>query len=184
MLSRASLRLNLCSSLGLTVFASSRHSFATSTKDKGAQRDPERLKGLMMTKEQITEAMKGHYDEEGSYAPPHASTFPSIDRRACLMNLRIPPLGIVPPPFGDEQIKEIEQKTSLRRDNLQWDRDHWTDEALQNDEKNVRLIIDDIQEMYKKGVSFATINLFIDWFSGADKGYKFAIYNKTWARIE
>ncbi|ETO26881.1 hypothetical protein RFI_10254, partial [Reticulomyxa filosa] len=78
----------------------------------------------------------------------------------------------------------IEQKTTLRRDNLQWDRDHWTDDGLQPDEKSVDVIIDDIQEMYKKGVSFATINLFIDWFSGADKGYKHAIYNKTWARIE
>ncbi|ETO30159.1 hypothetical protein RFI_06961 [Reticulomyxa filosa] len=166
------------------MLALSNRSFATTVKDKAAQRDPERLKGLTLTKQQVEEAMKAHYDEEGSYSPPHASTFPSIDRRACLMNLRIPPLGIAPPPFGDEQVKEIEQKTTLRRDNLQWDREHWTDDSLQPDEKSVDVIIDDIQEMYKKGVSFATINLFIDWFSGADKGYKHAIYNKTWARIE
>ena len=51
--------------------------------------------------------MKSHYDEEGSYKPPDASAFPSMSRRDCMMNVRIPPLGIEPPPFGEEQIREV-----------------------------------------------------------------------------
>ena len=38
--------------------------------------------------------------------------------------------------------------------------------------------------MYKKGVSFATINLWIDYYSGADVGSPNQICNKSWARID
>lgn len=101
-----------------------------------------------------------------------------------MMNVRIPPLGIEPPPFGEDQIREITEKTTLTRENIAWAREHWIDDQLKADEKNYGAIWGDIQEMYKKGVSFATINLWIDHISGADIGCKHAIYNKTWARID
>lgn len=80
-----------------------RNSFSS----KGEERVAGRLKGLLQTDEQIEEAMKEHYDEEGSYTPPHASTFPSMTKRDVMMNVRIPPLGIVPPPFSDDHIREV-----------------------------------------------------------------------------
>lgn len=60
-----------------------------------------------MTRAQVEEELKKHYDDEGNYKPPHPSTFPQMTRRDIMMNVRIPPLGIVPPPFGEEQIKEV-----------------------------------------------------------------------------
>ena len=38
--------------------------------------------------------------------------------------------------------------------------------------------------MYKKGVPFAAINLWIDYVTGADIGCKHAVYNRNWARID
>mmetsp|Transcript_27523 Transcript_27523/g.33601 ORF Transcript_27523/g.33601 Transcript_27523/m.33601 type:complete len:183 (+) Transcript_27523:140-688(+) len=152
--------------------------------DKGEYRVEGRLDGLLMTDEEIDEAMKTHYDEEGSYKPPDASHFPSFSRRDCMMNVRIPPLGIEPPPFGEEQIREITEKTTITRENIEWARSEWTDTTRKPDEKKYKVLKDDILEMYKKGVSYATINLWLDYMSGADIGYKDAIYNRTWARID
>ena len=75
--------------------------------EKGEERVSGRLDGLLMSRTQIEEELKTHYDDEGNYRPPHPSTFPSMSRRDIMMNVRIPPLGIVPPPFGEEQIKEV-----------------------------------------------------------------------------
>ena len=81
----------------------SRRGFA----DKGADRVEGRLDGLMMTDDEISKEMEKHFDEEGSYKPPHMDSFPKMTRRDVMMNVRIPPLGIEPPPFGEEQIREV-----------------------------------------------------------------------------
>merc|ERR1711994_713194 len=78
--------------------------------------------------------------------------------------------GIEPPPFGEEQMREITEKTSLTRDNIEWARQHWADDSIKPDQQKHGVIAYDMLEMYKKGVSFATINLWIDYYSGADTG--------------
>jgi len=51
--------------------------------------------------------------------------------------------------------------------------------------KKLKIIAEDLIEMQRKGVSFGTINLWVDYFSGADvANNKFAIYNRSWARID
>ena len=75
--------------------------------EKGEDRVAGRLDGLLMTRAQVDEETRKHYDEEGNYRPPPPSAFPSMSRRDIMMNVRIPPLGIVPPPFGEDQIKEV-----------------------------------------------------------------------------
>eukprot|EP01084_Bolivina_argentea_P097147 174644_1 len=156
-------------------------SFAT---EKGEERVENRMDGLMMSDAEIDKELKKHFDEEGSYTPPHMDNFPSMTRRDVMMNVRIPPLGIEPPPFGEDQIREITEKTTLTRDNIEWTRKHWADESIKPDQVQHQKIAYDMLEMYKKGVSFATINLWLDYYSGADVGSKNAIYNKSWARID
>jgi len=143
-----------------------------------------RLDGIGMTGKELDELMKKQFDEDGSYTPMHASEFPSMSRRDIMMNVRIPPLGIAPPPFGDQQIKEITEKTTMTRENITWAREHWIDKTIPPDEKKWNIIVGDIQEMFKKGVSYGTINLWIDHVTGADVGCPHAIYNRTWARID
>ena len=152
--------------------------------ERGEERVSGRLDGLLMTKQQVEKELEKHYDEEGNYKPPHPSTFPSMTRRDIMMNVRIPPLGIVPPPFGESQIKEINEKTTITKENIEWVRKHWTDESIAADAKNYEIIVEDILEMQKKGVSFESINLWLDYVSGADIGCPHAIYNRTWSRID
>jgi len=159
----------------------SRRGFAD---EKGAERVETRLDGLMMTDAEVDKELSKHFDEEGSYKPPHMDSFVSMTRRDCMMNVRIPPLGIEPPPFGEDQIREITEKTTLTRDNIEWARKHWNDDSIKPDQKEHVKIAQDMLEMYKKGVSFATINLWLDYYSGADIGGKGAIYNRSWARID
>ena len=82
----------------------SRRSFAT---EKGEERVESRLDGLLPDDAEIDRDLQKHFDEEGNYKPPHMETFPSMTRRDAMMNVRIPPLGIEPPPFGEDQIKEV-----------------------------------------------------------------------------
>ena len=152
--------------------------------EKGEERVAGRLDGLLMTRKQLDEATQKGYDEEGNYTPPNAHELPHMSRRDVMMNIRIPPLGIVPPPFGEEQIKEITDKTTITRDNIEWVRKHWTDTTLSADQKNYEPMVEDILEMYKKGVSFASINLWIDYVTGCDIGCPHAVYNRNWARID
>jgi len=153
--------------------------------DKGRERKANRLDGLLLTDTDIDDLMKKQYDEDGAYVPMHASNFPSMSRKDVMMNLRIPPLGIHPPPFGDEQIQEIESKTSIKRENIEWVRQHWLDDKIAPDEKDMKVIVDDILEMQFAKVSYATINLWLDYISGADiMGNKHGIYNKSWMRID
>jgi len=159
----------------------SRRTFAV---EKGEERVEGRLDGLLMSEDEIDKQLATHFDEEGSYKPPHMDNFVSMTRRDVMMNVRIPPLGIEPPPFGEEQIREITEKTSLTRDNIEWARQHWADDSVKPDQKKHGVIAYDMLEMYKKGVSFATINLWIDYYSGADTGSENGIYNKSWARID
>jgi len=159
----------------------SRRSFAT---EKGEDRVESRLDGLLPDDAEIDRELQKHFDEEGNYKPPHMDSFPSMTRRDAMMNVRIPPLGIEPPPFGEDQIKEITEKTTLTRDNIEWTRKHWADDSIKPDAKQHAKIAWDMIEMYKKGVSFATINLWIDYYSGADVGSPNAVYNKSWARID
>eukprot|EP01084_Bolivina_argentea_P239192 402042_1 len=171
----------LCKSSQSSFVLISRYGFAT---EKGEERVEGRMDGLLMSDEEIDEKIKEHFDEEGSYKPPHMSNFQSMTRRDVMMNVRIPPLGIEPPPFGEEQIREITEKTTLTRENIEWLRKHWADDSIKPDAKQHKTIWDDLMEMHKKGVSFATINLFIDYFSGADLYLPQAIYNRSWARID
>ena len=82
----------------------SRRTFAT---EKGEERVESRLDGLLMTDDEIDKELQKHFDEEGNYKPPHMEHFPSMTRRDVMMNVRIPPLGIEPPPFGEDQIREV-----------------------------------------------------------------------------
>merc|ERR1712129_567829 len=160
------------------------HSIRSFAGEKGEDRVETRMDGLMMTDEEVEVELAKQFDEEGSYKPPHMDHFVSMTRRDVMMNVRIPPLGIEPPPFSEEHFKEITEKTSLTRDNIEWARSHWADDSIKPDQKQHMKIATDMLEMYKKGVSFATINLWIDYYSGADVGSPNAIYNKSWARID
>eukprot|EP00485_Elphidium_margaritaceum_P011452 CAMPEP_0202693682 /NCGR_PEP_ID=MMETSP1385-20130828/7722_1 /ASSEMBLY_ACC=CAM_ASM_000861 /TAXON_ID=933848 /ORGANISM="Elphidium margaritaceum" /LENGTH=184 /DNA_ID=CAMNT_0049349395 /DNA_START=78 /DNA_END=632 /DNA_ORIENTATION=- len=183
MLSRLSYRTVLCTKSPFISVLSAR-SFST-LDEKGADRIEDRLAGLMKTDAEIDAELKTHFDDEGSYKPPHMSSFPSMTRRDVMMNVRIPPLGIEPPPFGEDQIREITEKTTLTRENIEWTRKHWLDQEIKPDQKEHAKLAYDMLEMYKKGVSYATINLWIDYYSGADiPGNKDAIYNRSWARID
>jgi len=153
--------------------------------DKGEERVKSRIDGLLPTKAQREAECKKFFDEDGNWISPPSTFYPSMSRRDIMMNVRIPPLGIVPPPFGDDQIKEITEKTTITRENLEWTRKHWLDTSLKPDEKKLKIIAEDLIEMQRKGVSFGTINLWVDYFSGADvANNKFAIYNRSWARID
>merc|ERR1719384_527134 len=99
----------------------SRRTFAV---EKGEERVEGRMDGLLMDDDEIDKQLATHFDEEGSYKPPHMDSFPSMTRRDVMMNVRIPPLGIEPPPFGEYQIREITEKTTLTRDNIEWLRKH------------------------------------------------------------
>eukprot|EP01083_Nonionella_stella_P102426 291377_1 len=181
MLSRLASRTLLTTSKSSCSILLNSRSFAT---EKGEERVENRMDGLLMTDEEIDRELAKHFDEEGSYKPPHMDSFPSMTRRDVMMNVRIPPLGIEPPPFGEDQIREITEKTTITRDNIEWARKHWADDSIKPDQKHHQKVAFDMLEMYKKGVSFATINLWIDYYSGADVGSKNAIYNKSWARID
>lgn len=105
MLSRIASR-SLISSKQPLVSILCRRGFAT---EKGEERVANRLDGLIMSDEEImAELEKNYYDEEGSFTPPHMDNFVSMTRRDVMMNVRIPPLGIEPPPFGEDQIREVE----------------------------------------------------------------------------
>eukprot|EP00483_Globobulimina_turgida_P004276 UN04285 len=181
MLSRMLSRGFMATSKSPLMSMMSIRSFAS---EKGEERVESRMDGLLMSDEEIDRELGKHFDEEGSYKPPHMDSFPSMTRRDVMMNVRIPPLGIEPPPFGEDQIREITEKTTITRDNIEWARKHWADESIKPDAKQHQKIAYDMLEMYKKGVSFATINLWIDYYSGGDVGSKNAIYNKSWARID
>merc|ERR1719462_576448 len=105
----------------MAATALTRRAFAAAAApvEKGEERVEGRLDGLMMTDDEIDKHLQTHFDEEGSYKPPHMDTFVSMSRRDVMMNVRIPPLGIEPPPFGEEQIREITEKREWKAD--------WTD---------------------------------------------------------
>merc|ERR1712013_791959 len=81
--------------------------------------------------------------------------------------------------FAAAAVEKGEERVDGRLDGLMM-----TDDSVKPDQKKHAVIAYDMLEMYKKGVAFATINLWIDYYSGADVGSKHAIYNKSWARID
>ena len=152
--------------------------------EKGQERVAGRLDGIWPPDaKMVDKGTKEWYDEEGNFNPPDSSKFPHIPRKACLMNIRIPPLGIEPPPFGAEQYKEIESKTTITKEGVDWVRKHWTDESIPPDAKDYQTIADDICEMEQKGVSYETMCLWLDYVSGADKNSPYQVVNRSWAKI-
>merc|ERR550519_2680658 len=93
---------------------------------KGSQRDPKRLDGLLPTPEDVKKRADACRDEEGIFHPPHAMEFPYMTYKDVAVNYHIRARRFRPPAFGDAEFKEIEDKTTLNRDSVEYVREMWT----------------------------------------------------------
>merc|ERR1719493_26308 len=136
------------------------------------------MEGLLPDMAVVEEKLKTLIDEDGVFHPPHVKEMPSMTFKDCMVNYHFDYIGLKSPEFGEAEITEIESKTSLTRDNIHHVRWEWLN--LDADMIDYEAACGDLQEMYKKGVSFRTINLWLDYVSGSGTLYKDSIRNLNW----
>lgn len=151
-------------------------------KAKGALRKPGRMEGLLPDMAVVEEKLKTLIDEDGVFHPPHVKEMPSMTFKDCMVNYHFDYIGLKSPEFGEAEITEIESKTSLTRDNIHHVRYEWLHADV--DMIDYQSMADDIIEMYKRGVSYRTINLYLDYASGSGSSYSDSITNRNWVRID
>lgn len=152
-------------------------------KTKGVQRKGDRLNGIWpLDKEAYHEKVNSMKDEDGVLIPPHCKELPAMSYKDTLVNYHFDYLGLKSPPFGEAEISEIESKTTISRDNIHHARHEWIN--LDVDMIDMDATVYDLIEMYKKGVSYRTINLWLDYMTGSGSLYKDSIRNLNWTRID
>jgi len=151
-------------------------------KTKGQQRVAGRMDGLRATMEQVTPKVDALKDEDGVFQNPHCKELPSMTFNDCMVNYHFDYIGLKSPPFGEAEISEIEAKTTVTRDNIHHGRWEWIN--LEPDMIDYQSLVDDCYEMYKKGVSYRTINLWLDYISGSGSLYRDSLRNLNWTRID
>jgi len=152
-------------------------------KNKGAQRISTRLEGhIPVDMDAIRKKIDDMKDEDGVPQWPHSKELPSMTFKDCMVNFHFDYIGLKSPPFGDAEMTEIEGKTSITRDNIHHVRWEWIN--LDADAIDMDSSILDLHEMYVKGVSYRTINLWLDYMSGSGTLYKDSIRNLSWSRID
>jgi len=149
---------------------------------KGSQREPGRLDGLLPTPEDVKKRVDEHRNEEGVFVSPHALEFPYMTYKDVAVNYHIRARKFRPPPFGDAEYKQIEDKTTLNRDSVEYVRDMWCNHDIDN--IDYLMVVDDILEMYKKGVPKRTINLWLNHVTGNGEHPDESLRNLNWTRID
>eukprot|EP00494_Astrolonche_serrata_P027891 UN28156 len=125
-----------------------------------------RLDGLWPPNpEEIKEKVDALRDEDGVFQPPHSKELPSMSFKDIMVNYHFDYIGLKSPPFGDAEISEIESKTTITSDNIHHARWEWLN--MDADDIDMDATVADLVEMYKKGVSYRTINLWLDYMSGS-----------------
>merc|ERR1719356_1074818 len=117
-------------------------------------------------------------DEDGVFINPHCKGLPSMSFNDCMVNYHFDYIGLKSPPFGEAEISEIESKTTITRDNIHHARWEW----INLDEKSIDMdsTVCDLIEMWGKGVSYRTVNMWIDYMSGSGSLYKDSMRNLAW----
>merc|ERR1719474_1438492 len=149
---------------------------------KGSVRDPNRLDNLFPSVEEYRAQFDQCFDEDATFQPPHAMEFPYMTYKDTAVNFHIRSRRFRPPKFSDVEYKEIESKTSLNKDSVEYVRDMWMNKDV--DDIDYQMVCDDILEMYKKGVSKRTINLWLNHVTGDGEHPDESLRNLTWTRID
>jgi len=161
-------------------------------KKKGAVRVEGRLKGIevpqfcgievMENREALEAKVDALKDEDGIFHAPHVKEMPSMTFNDTMVNYHFDYIGLKSPEFGEAQISEIESKTTISRDNIHHARYEWLNQDV--DLIDYGAICGDLDELYKKGVSYRTINMWLDYISGSGSSYSDSIVNRNWVRID
>jgi len=151
-------------------------------KAKGQARKAGRDDEIRVDMDAAAKIVESYCDEDGVFQPPHCKELPSMTFKETFVNYHFDYIGLKSPPFGEAEISEIEAKTSVTRDNIHHVRWEWLN--LDADMIDYEAACGDLQEMYKKGVGFRTINLWLDYVSGSGTLYKDSIRNLNWCRID
>jgi len=161
-------------------------------KKKGPMRNPNRMDGIevpricevmsMKNKEALEAKVNAHKDEDGIFHAPHVKEMPSMTFNDCMVNYHFDYIGLKSPEFGESEIQEIESKTTITRDNIHHVRYEWLNVDI--DLIDYRAIVNDMDELYMRGVSYRTINLWLDYISGSGSLYSDSIRNLNWTRID
>jgi len=178
-------RVHNQSARALAISSQVRHA-----SDKGAYRDPARLQGLgisnfaklMETRDETMKKIDSWRDEDGVVQWPHPMEFPYMTYHDVKVNYHIRARGFVAPEFSEAEYKEIAEKTTLNKDSVEYVRDMWCNRGA--DDIDYIMIRDDIHEMYKKGVSKRTINLYLDHITGHGSHHTDSFRNLNWTRID
>jgi len=156
-------------------------------KNKGAQRVVGRIDGptrchLPINFDEVREKVNALKDEDGVPQWPHSKELPQMKFKDVMVNFHFDYIGLKSPPFGDAEMSEIENKCTVTRDNIHHARWEWLN--LDSDAIDMDSMVIDLHEMYIKGVSYRTINLWLDYVSGSGSLYKDSIRNLSWSRID
>jgi len=159
---------------------------------KGAVRVEGRLKGIEVPRfcsvmewphiEQLEEKVNSLKDADGIFHAPHVKEATSMTFKDTMVNYHFDYIGLKSPEFGESEIQEIESKTTLTRDNIHHVRNEWLNADI--DLIDYKSICDDLDELYKKGVAYRTINMWLDYISGSGSSYSDSICNRAWCRID
>jgi len=136
----------------------------------------------MKTKDEIAKWADSLRDEEGIFHPPHAMDMPYMTYKEVSVNYHIRARKFRPPKFGDVEYKEISDKTSLSKDSVEYVREMWCNNGV--NDIDYLMMVDDILEMYKKGVSKRTINLWLNHVTGDGEHPDESLRNLNWTRID
>merc|ERR1719414_2842927 len=149
--------------------------------EKGGKRDPKRLEGLVPSAQTIKETVDGQRDEDGVWHPPHAMEMPYMTFKDVAVNYHIKARKFRAPKFSDAEYKEITDKTTLNKECIEYVKDMWCN----NDADNIDYLMmaEDVMEMFKKGVSKRTINLWLNHVTGDGEHPNESLRNLNWTRI-
>merc|ERR1719225_2275976 len=137
---------------------------------------------LMPDMDAVIKKVDSMKDEDGVFQAPHCRELPSMSFNDCMVNYHFDYIGLKSPPFGEAEISEIESKTTITRDNIHHVRYEWLNQDV--DLIDYGAICGDLDELYKKGVSYRTINMWLDYISGSGSSYSDSICNRNWVRID
>merc|ERR1719163_774053 len=148
----------------------------TKPADKFRIRNRPNIKEICEDPAETQRKVNAMYSEDGEWIKPNAFDWPYFTYKDVCVNYNIPTRGFIPPNLEAEHFKEIEEKTGITKDNIDWSRYDWI--ATEPQAVDYDTIAADMVHMHCKGVSKRTVCIYLNYVSN------FEIMNWNWTRID